>query len=213
MNGFENNRQVFILGASGFAAEVYSWLSSSLDDFSPSFVVGNSNPLVSPVPGVPCCHDKDLSGQNGYAFIAIGQPSLRLGLVERLKKETNLEFPNLIHKTSIVDPISSLGEGNLILPNTIICSRASLGSFNILNIYSSIGHEAVLEDYVTLSPYATLNGCSRCKSLSFLGTHSTVGPGITIGERASLSANSFANKEVPAGGLAFGVPAKVITRT
>lgn len=43
-----------------------------------------------------------------------------------------------------------------------------------------------------------------------IGSHSTVMPGVTIGENAIVGAHSFVNKDVPPNTIAYGVPAKVI---
>jgi acyl-[acyl carrier protein]--UDP-N-acetylglucosamine O-acyltransferase len=83
-----------------------------------------------------------------------------------------------------------------------------MGSFNILNLYSSIGHDAEIGDFCTLSPYATLNGKSSCDDLVFVGSHATVAPFIRLKRGAVLSANSLATKNLAEGALAFGVPAK-----
>jgi acetyltransferase-like isoleucine patch superfamily enzyme len=42
-----------------------------------------------------------------------------------------------------------------------------------------------------------------------VGSHSTIMPGVTIGENAVVGAHSFVNKDIPANSLAYGVRAKV----
>jgi acetyltransferase-like isoleucine patch superfamily enzyme len=42
-----------------------------------------------------------------------------------------------------------------------------------------------------------------------IGSHCVVMPGVTVGENAIIGACSFVNKDVPAGAVAFGVPARV----
>lgn len=201
---------IFIIGNSGFAAEIYSWIVSSTEYIPDGFVVKNEDELVSPIEGMACYHEKDLTGAIGSAYVAIGNPVIRQLVVEQLKINTKFIYPNLVHHTAIVDSVAINGEGNLIMPFSIVCPLARVGSFNIINIYGSIGHNATLCDFNTLSPYATLNGNSCCEGLCFLGSHATLGPGICMKTRATLSANSFGSKDIPEGGLAFGVPAKVV---
>ncbi|MBT7068618.1 MAG: acyltransferase [Verrucomicrobia bacterium] len=45
-----------------------------------------------------------------------------------------------------------------------------------------------------------------------IGSHSTVMPGVTIGENAVVGAHSFVNRDIPPDCVAFGVPARVQKR-
>lgn len=45
-----------------------------------------------------------------------------------------------------------------------------------------------------------------------IGTHSSVMPGVTIGENAVVGAHSFVNKDVPTNAVVAGVPAKALKR-
>ncbi len=41
-----------------------------------------------------------------------------------------------------------------------------------------------------------------------IGSHTVIMPGVTVGENAVVGAHSFANRDVPDGAVAVGVPAK-----
>ena len=45
-----------------------------------------------------------------------------------------------------------------------------------------------------------------------IGTHSTVMPGVTVGENSVVGAHSFVNHDIPPNCVAYGVPAKVIRK-
>lgn len=45
-----------------------------------------------------------------------------------------------------------------------------------------------------------------------VGTHSTIMPGVIIGENSIVGAHSFVKKNIPDNVLAFGVPVKIIRR-
>ena len=45
-----------------------------------------------------------------------------------------------------------------------------------------------------------------------IGTHSSVMPGVTIGANATIGAYSFVTTDIPAGALAYGIPARVRRR-
>ena len=54
-------------------------------------------------------------------------------------------------------------------------------------------------------PVTLMENCS-------IGTHSTIMPGVTIGENSIVGAYSLVLKDIPANVIAFGVPAKIIRK-
>jgi acetyltransferase-like isoleucine patch superfamily enzyme len=50
------------------------------------------------------------------------------------------------------------------------------------------------------------------KSGAKIGTHSTIMPGVTIGENAVIGAYSFVTCDIPANVLAFGIPVKILRK-
>ena len=44
----------------------------------------------------------------------------------------------------------------------------------------------------------------------WVGSHATILPGVTVGDNAIIAAGAVVNKDVPAGVVVGGVPAKVI---
>lgn len=45
-----------------------------------------------------------------------------------------------------------------------------------------------------------------------IGAHSTIMPSVTIGEGATIGAYSLVKQDIPAGALAYGIPAKIVVR-
>jgi acetyltransferase-like isoleucine patch superfamily enzyme len=90
-----------------------------------------------------------------------------------------------------------------------------ISSFCVINAK----HGVKLEDNVQIGPHCAIlsastidnkKGCVVMKKGSCLGTHSTIMPGVTIGENSIVGAYSFVNKDIPPNVIAWGVPAKVI---
>lgn len=50
----------------------------------------------------------------------------------------------------------------------------------------------------------------RIGSNVYIGPHSIIAKGVTIGDKAIIGANSFVNRDIPAGMKAFGNPARII---
>jgi len=53
-------------------------------------------------------------------------------------------------------------------------------------------------------------GGVRIGAHSWIGTRTTIVDGVTIGDHAIIGAHSLVNKDVPAGAVAYGSPAKVV---
>ena len=95
--------------------------------------------------------------------------------------------------------------------------RTDIGAFTYINAKAGV----VIEDEVQIGSHCSIYSVSTIdnreapvvlKRNCRIGTHSTVMPGVTVGENSVIGAHSFVNRDIPAGCVAFGVPAKVIRR-
>lgn len=65
--------------------------------------------------------------------------------------------------------------------------------------------------HCSLYSYSTIDGKKgkiTLKKNCKIGTHSSIMPGVTVGENAVVGAHSFVTRDVPADALVAGVPAK-----
>jgi acetyltransferase-like isoleucine patch superfamily enzyme len=93
--------------------------------------------------------------------------------------------------------------------------KTDIGAFCYFNASEGV----VIEDFVQIGSHCSVYSASTIdgkkgritlKKNCCIGTHSTVMPGVTIGENAIIGAHSFVNKDIPDNVLAFGSPAKII---
>jgi acetyltransferase-like isoleucine patch superfamily enzyme len=96
-------------------------------------------------------------------------------------------------------------------------TRTDIGAFTYINAR----HGVTIEDEVQIGSHCSIYSVSTIddkqapvvlKRNCRIGSHSTVMPGVTIGENAVIGAHSFVNRDIPANMVAFGVPAKVIRK-
>lgn len=142
--------------------------------------------------------------------ICVGNPALRKKIVTTLKKNGNIQFPNLIlGNTKICDDVE-LGEGCIISMDCRISTDVRLGDFVFLNTGSMICHDGCIGDYVTLSPDATLAGNVLIGERCEIGLGAKVIQGMTIGANTVVGAGSVVVREIEAECTAVGVPARKI---
>jgi len=93
--------------------------------------------------------------------------------------------------------------------------RTDIGAFTYINAKYGV----VIEDDVQIGSHCSIYSVSTIddehapvvlKRNCRIGTHSTVMPGVTVGENSVIGAHSFVNCDIPANCVAYGVPAKVV---
>ena len=92
-----------------------------------------------------------------------------------------------------------------------------IGAFSYINAKYSV----IIEDNVQIGSHCSIYSVStidnkmgsvHLKNNSKIGSHSTVLPGVTIGENSIIGAHSLVISDIPDNVIAFGVPAKVIRK-
>ena len=90
-----------------------------------------------------------------------------------------------------------------------------IGAFSYINAL----HGVEIEDNVQIGSHCSIYsvstidnsfGCVVLKNNCKIGSHSTILPGVSIGENSIIGAHSLVNKDIPNNVVAFGVPAKVV---
>lgn len=205
-------KRLYIVGAGGFGREMAAWCShhpdngaawelcgflddnpAALDsfDYSPKTVL----PLASHEPGPDECF-----------VCGIGTPSVKRDACGRLASRGG-RFLTLVHPSVILGKNVALGEGVVLCPGVIITCDVTLGNFVMANIGSTIGHDAVVEDWCTLSPHCDVTGGAHLHRGVFLGSHASILPRAVVGENAVVGAGAVVLRRVRPGATVFGVPA------
>jgi acetyltransferase-like isoleucine patch superfamily enzyme len=95
--------------------------------------------------------------------------------------------------------------------------KTDIGAFTYINALNGV----TLEDDVQVGSHCSLYSVSTIdnkqgqvvlKKNCRVGSHSTVMPGVTIGENSIIGAHSFVTSDIPENCVAVGVPAKVIKK-
>jgi len=205
------SRELIIVTAGGFGREVHDYATDAgfavrgfLHDLAayPGSLdgLGIDHLVLGPIDA----HEIDPGAE--YA-IGLGDLAPRLAVADALLAR-GARLATVIHPSAFVSPSARLGAGVVIAPFAFIGPHAEVGDLTLVNTHASVAHDARTGRCCILAPYAAMNGRAVLGDGAFLGTHAVVTPRRTVGAGASVSAGSVAVRDVPAGQVAIGNPAR-----
>jgi len=210
-------KKLIIIGCGGFGREV-AWLVERINekehqwDFL-GFVDDDQSLEGTIIDGYPILGDMDWlleQTEELYVTCSIAKPAIRSKLIERCQKKENIHFPILVDPSAIIGKTVQIGEGSIICAQTIMTVDAILGKHVIINLACTIGHDAVLDDYVTLYPTVNVSGHVHIGTHTEIGTGTQIIQGLTIGEDTIVGAGGVVIRDIPSHCTAVGDPAKPI---
>jgi len=146
-----------------------------------------------------------------YFVVGIGDPTLR--------KELTIKAMKIGYKPiTIIDPTANImtgvkiGVGVVILPNCQLAINSTIGNHTHLNYSVIVGHDAIIEEYVTLSPASNIMGNCTIKKNAYLGLNCSILQGLTIGENSVIGASAVVLKDIEPYTVNVGIPSKVVKR-
>jgi len=142
------------------------------------------------------------------AVCAVGAPKSRRSIVERLRARGVRWAPGLVHPRAVVGARTSLGEGSIVCAGSVLTVDITIGAHVHVNLLCSVGHDAIIEDFATLSPGCGISGNVHVGNGAFLGTQAVLIPGARVGAGAIVGAGSVVLRSVPDDTTVVGVPAK-----
>ena len=144
--------------------------------------------------------------EEASAIIAIGDNQLR----KTIAKTVDHSFGKLKHSTSVIDRLSSIDVGSVVMHNAVIQRNTKIGKHCIINTSSNVDHDCVIGDFVHLAPNTTVCGGVTIGSGTLVGAAAVIIPQISIGSNVIIGAGAVINKDVPDGATVVGNPGKIV---
>ena len=210
-------KDLYIVGAGGFGREV-AWLVERVNQIEPRWnLVGFlddarecQNTIINGYSVLGGCEYLEQLSKECWVICTIGASKIRKKVVEKLKRYANVKFATLVDPSVLLSDTVSVGEGSILCAGTIATVNINIGAQVIINLDCTIGHDAVLEDYVTVYPSVNISGNVIVKDSVELGTGTQIIQGKVIGEESIVGAGAVVVKDIPSRCTAVGAPAKPI---
>lgn len=200
-------QEVILIGAGGHALS----LAEIARDRIEGYVANEEN---SSMPGKWFGTDEESPTlvENGrlfhMAFVYAGLPLMnkRRKLLD-LYESMGAEFATLIAPSSIVTPLSQIGEGCAVMSGAII-NRARLGKNVIVNSGAIIEHDCEIGENTFIGPGAVIGGFTKIGINCFIGLGAKISNGITIGDNITVAMGALVNRDLREPGIYHGFPLK-----
>ena len=205
-------KHLIIIGAGGMGRSVY-WVAIGCHGYGETFDVKGFI-------------DDDLTSQDGYEgyppllgtidnyqideddvfHCSIGSVKTKFTICEKLKSR-GAKFLTLIHKTAVIHPHTTFGDGCFVGEYAIVGTEATIGENCLIQQYSIISHDCRIGNYARIDTHAVIIGGVELKDRATVHTAAVVSHKVVVGEDAVVAACSFVIKKVKPGTTVCGNPA------
>lgn len=208
-------KDLYIIGAGGFGREV-AWIVERINSIKPTWnlkgLIDDNETLWGSKEGEyyvfgGCEYLSAL--EDVYVVCAVGSSNVRKKIIEKLK-DTSVKFATLVDPSVLYSNSVKIGEGAIVCAGTIITVNVNIGDHVIVNLDCTIGHDAVIDDFVTIYPSVNVSGNVLIGECSELGTGTQIIQGKKVISNTIIGAGAIVVKDCKESGTYVGSPAKKI---
>ena len=200
--------KLHIVGAGGFGRETLDAIRASAA--APQVVFVDERPAAAMLDGCPVLLPGQVTADGRCQdefVVAIADTAVRRRLAMQFE-DRGLRTATVIDPRAIVSPGARIGPGCIVLGQAFISTGTVLGAHVQVNYQASIGHDTVLEDFVTILPGANIAGSVVIGTGSTVGSNAAVLQGRRIGPAVMVGAAALVTRDVAADQLVIGIPAR-----
>jgi sugar O-acyltransferase (sialic acid O-acetyltransferase NeuD family) len=134
-------------------------------------------------------------------------PLRRLRLVARLGLPP-VRYATLVHPAAVVPDSASIGAGCVLHAGAVLTADVELGPHAAVMPHVVLTHDDVVEEGVTFAAGARVAGGVTIERGAYIGSGALVREGLRIGAGAVLGMGAVVTRDVPAGEVWAGIPAR-----
>ncbi len=205
------NKNVVIIGAGGHAKVIADIIIKSgdnvygfLDDNKKKNEIIIDNYKI--IGKIDDCLTLQKNASELYFIIAIGNNYTR----KLISEKYDLNYYTAIHPTSTIGMQVQIDKGTVVMANVCVNSNTKIGQHCIINTGAVVEHDNIIDDYVHISPNATLCGTVKIGECTHIGAGTTIINNVGITKECIIGAGAVIVNDVLEKGTYVGVPAKIM---
>jgi len=164
-------------------------------------------PILGGQEQLDICKDKGIE----YIIFGFGDCQARLKFSD-LVRGKGFSLATAIHPNAIIAADVKVPPGTVITAGAVVNPGVRIGQNVIINTCASVDHECVIEDGAHICPGVRLAGRVTVGRAAWVGIGATVKDRVRIGAGALIGAGAVVINDIPDGVVAYGVPARVISK-
>lgn len=205
--------RIGLCGTGGFAREVAPLAVIQAGEDNVLHI--DLEPVVGELNGLPVVGTADVPADAAIS-ITIADASVRRRIDAEMTA-AGRAFVSIVAPTCVFRGPSQIGEGAILCDHVVITSNVLIGRHFQANLFSYVNHDCVVGDFVTLAPRVCINGNTVIEDDVYIGTGAMLKQGtpdkpLRIGRGAVIGMGAVVTKDVPAGAVVIGNPARVLDR-
>ena len=159
---------------------------------------------------------KSIDSDDKFVLIGIANSGIRQEIAEKLVQD-GISLWTVKGATTLIMDEVSIDTGAALSPFVTIAANVTIGKCFHANLYSYVEHDCVIGDYVTFAPRVSCNGNINIHDHAYIGTGAVIKQGtpdkpLIIGKGAIVGMGAVVTKDVPAGAVVVGNPARLLNK-